>query len=46
MRDYREVNWALVKELLEGNREQFQIEKQYRRKDGSLVWVRNNATKP
>ena len=42
--DYREANLALVTELLEGEREQFQIEKQYRRKDGSLVWVRNNVS--
>jgi formate hydrogenlyase transcriptional activator len=42
--DYREANWALVMELLEGQRDQFQIEKQYRRKDGSLVWVRNNVS--
>ncbi len=42
--DYREANWALVTELLEGKREQFQIEKQYRRKDGSLIWVRNNVS--
>lgn len=42
--DHREANWALVRELLEGKRDQFQIEKQYRRKDGSLVWVRNNVS--
>jgi len=42
--DHREANRALVKELLEGKRDQFQIEKQYRRKDGSLVWVRNNVS--
>jgi formate hydrogenlyase transcriptional activator len=42
--DYREANLALVTELLEGKREQFQIEKQYRRKDGSLIWVRNNVS--
>src|SRR6266496_2258051 len=42
--DYREANWALIKELLEGKRAQFQIEKQYRRKDGGLVWVRNNVS--
>src|SRR5258708_3918535 len=42
--NYREANLTLVTELLEGNREQFQIEKQYRRKDGSLIWVRNNVS--
>lgn len=42
--DYIESNWALVTELLEGKREQFQIEKQYRRKDGSFIWVRNNVS--
>src|ERR1051326_3199888 len=31
--DHRESNWALAAELLEGKRQQFQIEKQYRRKD-------------
>ncbi|HEY4049189.1 MAG TPA: sigma 54-interacting transcriptional regulator, partial [Acidobacteriaceae bacterium] len=40
--DYREANWALVTELVEGKRQQFQIEKKYRRKDGSLIWVSNN----
>lgn len=42
--DYREENWVLFKELLEGKRDQFQIEKQYWRKDGTLVWVRNNVS--
>jgi PAS domain S-box-containing protein len=42
--DYRESNWQLVKELLEGKRRQFQIEKQYRRKDGNLIWVSNNVS--
>jgi formate hydrogenlyase transcriptional activator len=42
--DFREANWALATELLEGKREQFQIEKQYRCKDGNLVWVRNNVS--
>src|SRR6201993_1848355 len=42
--DYREANWALIAELLEGKRRQFQIEKKYRRKDGSLIWVSNNVS--
>lgn len=42
--DYRESNWDLVKQLQCGDRAQFQIEKQYRRKDGSPVWVRNNVS--
>lgn len=42
--EYREDNWALATELLEGKREQFQIEKQYRRKDGRLIWVSNNVS--
>jgi len=42
--DYREANWALVTELLEGKRGQFQIEKKYLRKDGSSIWVRNNVS--
>jgi PAS domain-containing protein len=29
---------------LEGKRRQFQIEKKYRRKDGSLIWVSNNVS--
>jgi len=42
--DYRETNWSLVSELLDGKRQQFQIEKQYRCKDGGLIWVRNNVS--
>src|SRR5205809_4525578 len=42
--DYREANWALITELLEGKRRQFQIEKKYLRKDGSSVWVSNNVS--
>jgi PAS domain S-box-containing protein len=42
--DYREANCALITELVEGKRRQFQIEKKYRRKDGSLIWVSNNVS--
>jgi PAS domain S-box-containing protein len=42
--DYREADWALITELVEGKRRQFQIEKKYRRKDGSLIWVSNNVS--
>src|SRR5687767_2321004 len=42
--DYREHNWTLFTELLEGKRDQFQIEKQCCRKDGDVVWVRNNVS--
>jgi formate hydrogenlyase transcriptional activator len=42
--DHREANWALAAELREGKRREFQIEKQYRRKDGNLIWVRNNVS--
>ncbi len=42
--DYRQANWALITELVEGKRRQFQIEKKYRRKDGSLIWVNNNVS--
>src|SRR6266576_3618400 len=42
--DYREYNWDLITELFEGKRKQFQIEKQYQRKDGSLIWVSNNVS--
>jgi formate hydrogenlyase transcriptional activator len=42
--DYRQANQALIVELVEGRREQFQIEKQYRRKDGKLVWGSTNVS--
>jgi PAS domain S-box-containing protein len=42
--DYRQANWALITELVEGKRRQFQIEKKYLRKDGSLIWVSNNVS--
>jgi formate hydrogenlyase transcriptional activator len=41
---YRDANREWVRELLEGKRQQFQIEKQYRRKDGTLRWVSNNVS--
>jgi PAS domain S-box-containing protein len=42
--EHLESNRTLVGELLEGKRQQFQIEKQYRRKNGTLLWVRNNVS--
>ena len=39
-----EESRTLIGELLGGKRQQFQIEKQYRRKDGQPVWVRNNVS--
>jgi PAS domain S-box-containing protein len=39
-----EDNRSLIGDLLDGKRQQFQIEKQYRRKDGQPVWVRNNVS--
>jgi PAS domain S-box-containing protein len=42
--EYREQNLALVEELLGGKRQHFQIEQQYRRKDGSLLWVRTSIS--
>src|ERR1700688_2827188 len=42
--DHREANWALVTELLEGKRRQVQLEKKYRRKDGTSIWVSNNVS--
>jgi PAS domain S-box-containing protein len=40
----RHSNLKLVRELVEGKRRRFQIEKRYRCKDGALLWVRSNAT--
>jgi PAS domain S-box-containing protein len=40
----RELNEELIEELREGKRQHFEMEKRYRRKDGRLVWVRNNVT--
>jgi PAS domain S-box-containing protein len=39
----RKANLELVRELVEGKRQHFQIEERYCRKDGSLLWVRNNV---
>lgn len=39
-----EASRTLVGELLAEKRRQFQIEKQYRRKNGSLIWVRDNVS--
>ncbi|MGA2712665.1 MAG: PAS domain S-box protein [Bryobacteraceae bacterium] len=42
--EFEEQNRALAVDLLERTRQQFDIEKQYRRKDGTLIWVRNNVS--
>jgi PAS domain S-box-containing protein len=42
--DNAALNRELITDLLEGKRKQFQIEKQYRRKDSSLMWVSNNVS--
>lgn len=41
---YHSHDAALVTGLLNGRRDQFNIEKQYRCKDGKLIWVRNNVS--
>lgn len=41
---YRSINRELITELISGERGQFQIEKQYRTKDGDAVWVRNHVS--
>jgi PAS domain S-box-containing protein len=38
------ANLELIRELLEGKRQHFQLEKRYRHKNGTLIWVRNNVT--
>jgi PAS domain S-box-containing protein len=40
---FRTHNSDLIKECIDGKRQQFQIEKLYRRKDGVPIWVRNNV---
>jgi PAS domain S-box-containing protein len=39
----RKTNQELVRELAEGTRQHFEIEKRYYRKGGTLVWVRANV---
>lgn len=39
----REANVLLASELTEGKRQHFEIEKRYRRKDGTLVWTRQHV---
>jgi formate hydrogenlyase transcriptional activator len=41
---FRESNHGLVTELWAGERDQYELEKPYRRKDGRLVWVRLHAS--
>lgn len=40
----RAANIRLVRELQDGDRQHFEMEKRYRRKDNSLIWVRTNVT--
>jgi PAS domain S-box-containing protein len=40
----RNSSEAMIGELLAGQRQQFQMEKRYRRKDGGMVRVRNNVS--
>ncbi len=42
--EFREANRGLAADLWTGNREQYELEKPYRHKDGSLVWVRLHAS--
>ena len=36
--DDRELDWGLYQELIAGQRQSYQIEKRYIRKDGAIVW--------
>jgi PAS domain S-box-containing protein len=42
--DDRDLSSTVVKELLDGKSRQFQLEKRYRRKNGSTVYVRNSVS--
>ena len=39
----RPANLKMLRELRDAKRQNFQMEKRYRRKDGSLIWVRANV---
>ena len=41
---FRQPNRKLATEMWTGNRQQYELEKPYRRKDGSLIWVRLHAS--
>jgi PAS domain S-box-containing protein len=43
--DDRKANWALYRDFLGKKRQQSQIEKRYRRKDGQILWVSNNISR-
>ena len=42
--EHRQANRTLATDMWAGNRPQYQLEKPYRRKDGSLIWVRLHAS--
>ena len=41
---FREPNRSLLSEMWTGTRQQYDLEKPYQRKDGSLIWVRLHAS--
>ncbi|MGH8470810.1 MAG: PAS domain S-box protein, partial [Gammaproteobacteria bacterium] len=43
--DDRKTNWALSMDFLGKKRQQFQHEKRYLRKDGQILWVRNDISR-
>jgi len=42
--EFRRPNRALATEMWTGSRQQYEFEKPYRRKDGSVIWVRLHAS--
>jgi C4-dicarboxylate-specific signal transduction histidine kinase len=42
--EFRQPNRQLAVEMWAGNRQQYELEKPYRRKDGVLIWVRLHAS--